>query len=72
MGHEFEQTLGDNGGQRSSHAAPMGGKRVRHDLVESDHRQLEYYTLRDLYVPIWLGSCQAVPLLTLGFPDVLL
>ena len=37
-GHEFEQALGDSGGQRSQ---AMGCQRVRHDLVtEQQQKQI--------------------------------
>jgi len=32
-GHEFEQTLGDSGGQRSLVLQSMGSQRVRHNLL---------------------------------------
>ena len=37
-GHEFEQTLGDSGGQGSLACCRSWGHRVRHDLVTEQQR----------------------------------
>ena len=39
-GHEFEQTLGDRGGQRRL-VCYMGVQRVRHDLVTKQQQKVE-------------------------------
>ena len=43
IGHEFEQTLGDSGGQRSLVCCSPLGHRVRHDLVTEQQQQQFFF-----------------------------
>ena len=44
-GHEFEQTLGDSGGQEILACCSPWGRRVRHDLAsEQQQQQRDYMT----------------------------
>ena len=42
-GHEFEQTLGDGGGQGSLVCCSPWGRRVRHDWVTDQQQQIIAY-----------------------------
>ena len=48
-GHEFEQTLGDNEGQKSHVLQSMGSQRAGHDWVTEQHTRLKIPRGWDMY-----------------------